>query len=802
MAKDWQKWGKFSEPVSQLAVNWDTGGNPQIVVGLEGRGGIEYYNGSQWVTSGPYQGEGWRSAITQMAVQWGSDGSPSQIVVGLADGAVIYYNTQSGWRTINNFGKSVTQLSVQWQESSNPNIVVGLDNSEVQSYQGNNGSWTQLHNDRWAYPVQQMAVQWTNPDAQPLVVVGLGDDNGNNGTVWYYQGSLENGGWTSLKGLPSEAAIAQMAVQWNVSPSPNPPSNVNDLKIVVGQVDSTVSYYNGDGWTATPTINSSLQIKTLNSMNVKWSANGDPQISVGLGDTNYGSGELWYLADPSQSWQQLDGSSNYTSPVTQIDSLWTESLVPNSQADNLSYVLFGSDFNQTVNQTGTIGDDVMLGTPTGESFVAGQGDDQIYTNGGLDVVYAGPGDDFVSVTDTYFRRLDGGTGFDVLELHGYNDQDWDLTKLSPGVRLQNFEALDIRNYGANKITLNALTVTNLSEDNTITVLTDGEDTVELSSDFQFNGLVYQANQKFAEYVSKQSAATVLVNRSAQYQLLLNTVGSLVLLSPTGEQLWAAENSGQVVIGATDAVIQNSDGNFVLYKEEGNGQRTVLWATATNPNRNDYVQLGDDGGLYIISESGEVLKTLYDNNGTTNPKNDNNSKLLASENQQLFNGESLSSPLFANVIFGAPETNHPEPILLSKEINPQQDFAPTTTSSQSTENKEPTANDSNAPTQLFVHSSRVSEAMGEASFVIERTGDLDKYVLVSYLTQDMDGKAGDRYLPVAGQLVFAPGETKKTVTVQIPNDGIYTGDRQFGLLVSLLARRFRVRELEPGVFPSR
>jgi hypothetical protein len=72
----------------------------------------------------------------------------------------------------------------------------------------------------------------------------------------------------------------------------------------------------------------------------------------------------------------------------------------------------------------------------------------------------------------------GGTGFDVLELHGYNGQDWDLTKLSPGVRLQNFEALDTRNYGANKITLNALTVTNLSEDNTITVLTDGEDTVE------------------------------------------------------------------------------------------------------------------------------------------------------------------------------------------------------------------------------------------------------------------------------------------------------------------------------------
>ncbi|MBD2651905.1 FG-GAP repeat protein, partial [Synechocystis sp. FACHB-383] len=587
---------------------------------------------------------------------------------------------------------------------------------------------------------------------------------------------------------------------------------IEDLAVLVegyvdgvsGKYPQAVLIYYGDatGWTNTlkPTLffgvldDPSIQLSTLAKAG---DVNGDgfDDLLVSTSNSNNNQGSVFVVFGGNSSlWMPTPDNTNVPLPLDGLSGSYGFVIegLPNSEAgtsisgggdvngdgfddftigapgnnDELSYVLFGSDFNQTVNQTSTIGDDVMLGTPTGESFVAGQGDDQIYTNGGLDVVYAGPGDDFVSVTDTYFRRLDGGTGFDVLELHGYNDQDWDLTKLSPGVRLQNFEALDIRNYGANKITLNALTVTNLSEDNTITVLTDGEDTVELSSDFQFNGLVYQANQKFAEYVSKQSAATVLVNRSAQYQLLLNTVGSLVLLSPTGEQLWAAENSGQVVTGATDAVIQNSDGNFVLYKEEGNGQRTVLWATGTNPNRNDYVQLGDDGGLYVISESGEVLKTLYDNNGMTNPKNDNNSKLLASENQQLFNGESLSSPLFANVIFGAPETNHPEPILLSKEINPQQDFAPTTTSSQSTENKKPTANDSNAPTQLFVTSPRGSESLGAVDFTIERTGDLDKYVLVSYLTQDGDGKAGNRYLPVAGQLIFSPGETSKTVTVEI------------------------------------
>ncbi|MBD2651906.1 FG-GAP repeat protein, partial [Synechocystis sp. FACHB-383] len=299
--------------------------------------------------------------------------------------------------------------------------------------------------------------------------------------------------------------------------------------------------------------------------------------------------------------------------------------------DELSYVLFGSDFNQTVNQTGTIGDDVMLGTPTGESFVSGQGDDQIYTNGGLDVVYAGPGDDFVSVTDTYFRRLDGGTGLDVLELQGYNGQNWDLTTLAPGVRLQDFEVISILDYGANTLTLNALTVINLSSNNTVVVLMDSVDNLVLSSDFKAAGTTYQYGDKYYQYTSNLSAATVLVNQAK---------------APT---------------------------------------------------------------------------------------------------------------------YTAPSTNSPAPIFPSAnaEINANT-FSDLTIDSQ---NKIPLSNP-NAPTKLLVSNPKISEVRGEVDFVIERTGDLDKYVLISYLTQDGDGKAGNRYLPVAGQLIFSPGETSKTVTVEI------------------------------------
>ncbi|WLT37718.1 hypothetical protein NON20_18565 [Synechocystis sp. B12] len=170
--------------------------------------------------------------------------------------------------------------------------------------------------------------------------------------------------------------------------------------------------------------------------------------------------------------------------------------------DNLSYVLFGSDFISQVNQLGTIGDDVMLGSPTGEIFVAGQGNDQIYTKGGVDTVYAGPGDDFVTVTDTNFRRLDGGSGNNILKFTGYTNQNWDLTTLSPGLRLKNFNILDVRDYGANILTLNALTITQLSANNEIRVLLDANDTLNLDSSFSFSEKVYLDNQNYYLYTSK------------------------------------------------------------------------------------------------------------------------------------------------------------------------------------------------------------------------------------------------------------------------------------------------------------
>ncbi|WP_017292847.1 Calx-beta domain-containing protein [Geminocystis herdmanii] len=337
--------------------------------------------------------------------------------------------------------------------------------------------------------------------------------------------------------------------------------------------------------------------------------------------------------------------------------------------DNLSYVIFGSDFNNTVTQTGTIGDDVMIGTATGESFIGGEGDDQIYTNGGIDVVYAGLGDDFVTVNDTYFRRLDGGAGIDVLRFEGYNKQDWDLTTLSPGNRLRNFEILVTEGYGANNLTLNSLTVTQLSPTNTVTVVMDASDTLNLSADFSLNGTVYQYNQKFDRYTSNISSATVLLNR----------------------------------------IVETDTTNVITVEKNASSTNT--------PTSN------------LTSEVASV-----------------NAEIMTSFNTDESGNETAQS--VASSVFSA------------------------------------TASNPDAPTRLSVSNPTANEADGEVEFTIQRTGDLDKYVQVHYLTQDGRGKAGSDYNPVLGRAVFKPGETSKTISVPLILDDIYTGTRDLGLLVTL------------------
>jgi Ca2+-binding RTX toxin-like protein len=71
-------------------------------------------------------------------------------------------------------------------------------------------------------------------------------------------------------------------------------------------------------------------------------------------------------------------------------------------------------------------------------------------------------------------------------------------------------------------------------------------------------------------------------------------------------------------------------------------------------------------------------------------------------------------------------------------------------------------------QLVVSSPTVNSDDDTLEFVIERIGSLNERVVAEYYTTDVEvqTRGGDHYRPVAGILVFKPGETQKTISVPL------------------------------------
>ena len=87
---------------------------------------------------------------------------------------------------------------------------------------------------------------------------------------------------------------------------------------------------------------------------------------------------------------------------------------------------------------------------------------------------------------------------------------------------------------------------------------------------------------------------------------------------------------------------------------------------------------------------------------------------------------------------------------------------------------------------------VDEADGTANFVITLDRPSASVVSMNYATQDgapitgaAAAQAGSDYVAASGTLNFAPGETAKTVKVQLINDTLPEGDEAFGLKLSNL-----------------
>src|SRR5262249_52240800 len=71
----------------------------------------------------------------------------------------------------------------------------------------------------------------------------------------------------------------------------------------------------------------------------------------------------------------------------------------------------------------------------------------------------------------------------------------------------------------------------------------------------------------------------------------------------------------------------------------------------------------------------------------------------------------------------------------------------------------------------------------ATITVKRAGGTASGVTVAYATSDGSGEAWTNYLPASGTLTFDDGETSKTFTVPVLDDGLSDGNKTVNLALS-------------------
>lgn len=138
---------------------------------------------------------------------------------------------------------------------------------------------------------------------------------------------------------------------------------------------------------------------------------------------------------------------------------------PMAGAEGEAYLIYGGNFSRAVDYLGGAGSDDFTGNIAPEVFVGGQDTDLLRGLGGFDVLIGGEGNDFLTVPSNYFRKVDGGRGFDTLALEIFSVLD--LTQL-PDPQIDGIEA--IRSGGNAVVTLDYKSVLDLSDESNQLVL--------------------------------------------------------------------------------------------------------------------------------------------------------------------------------------------------------------------------------------------------------------------------------------------------------------------------------------------
>ena len=254
-----------------------------------------------------------------------------------------------------------------------------------------------------------------------------------------------------------------------------------------------------------------------------------------------------------------------------------------------TYVIFGGDFTGAVTHAGTAAAETLTGDGTANVIVAGRGNDSVSGGGGADVIYAAEGDDTITVSDTAFARIDGGSGDDTLALDG-SGLTLDLTAIADS-NLAGVETIDITGTGSNTLTLDVLEVLNISDtSNTLTVIGNAGDRVVIVLDGEWAPTGTESLPGASFTVLANGSAVLRVDTRLDVQVQLPENGKTHVATWVGDQVTVAD-----IDGDNSLVLDMDlwDSNSILGSDVDD--RLVIDFSAGNPL--------PAGGLFFVATSG-------------------------------------------------------------------------------------------------------------------------------------------------------------------------------------------------------
>ena len=199
---------------------------------------------------------------------------------------------------------------------------------------------------------------------------------------------------------------------------------------------------------------------------------------------------------------------------------------------------------------GGVGDDVLTGGAGWDTLLGGQGNDSLY-GGGQNILKGEDGNDTLQWDESAIR-LDGGRGTDRLLVEWHLN----LQRVEDG-KLVDIEVIETDPWwsSANKLTLTRKDILAISSTDTLTVIGDVYDSVNIVGDYRDLGV----SGDFHHY--KLGAATLLVDTDIPMATINGTTSSDSLVGTAKDDgLWGYQGNDTLIGGAGDDYLNAGD-NF-------------------------------------------------------------------------------------------------------------------------------------------------------------------------------------------------------------------------------------------------